>query len=135
MNAVVHRGYEGLRTYRLLSGCSPTTSKFQNPGALYNTLTVENLYAGCQPVRRYQLLTGFMRGYKSAVTGSSFMEARSEGSLNLMRDSSLRLSGRRPELEKIGNVTKLTIDAARCDKDKEVSNQNKELFSMGIGVR
>ena len=76
-----------------------------------------------------------MRGYKSTVTGSSFMEVRSEGSLNLMRDSSLRLSGRRPELEKIGNATKLTIDAARCDKDKEVSNQNKELFSMGIGVR
>ena len=42
------------------------------------------------------------------VTGSSFLEARGEGFLNLVRDS-LRLSGRRPELEQIGAATKLTI--------------------------
>lgn len=51
------------------------------------------------------------------MTSGSFMEARSEGSLNLMRDS-LRLSGRRPKLEQIGNVTKLTINTARCDDKK-----------------
>ena len=91
--------------------------EFRNPGALYNTLTVENLYAGCQPVRRNQLLAGFMRDYKSTVTGGSFMEARGEGFLNLVRDS-LRLSGRRPELEQIGDSTKLTIYAARYAEDE-----------------
>ncbi len=48
--------------------------EFQNPGTLYNTLTIENLYARCQPVRRDQLLTGFMRYYKSLVRGSSFLK-------------------------------------------------------------
>ena len=43
---------------------------------------MENLYAGCQPVRRNQLLAGFMRNYKSTVTGGSFMEARGERFLN-----------------------------------------------------
>ena len=90
----------------------PDRIEFQNPGALYNTLTIENLYAGCQPARRNQFLTGFMRYYESPVTGSSFLEARGEGFLNLVRDS-LRLSGRRPELEQIGEATKLTIYAAQ----------------------
>ena len=88
------------------------TGPFQNPGALYNTLTIENLYAGCQPARRNQFLTGFMRYYESPVTGSSFLEARGEGFLNLVRDSQ-RLSGRRPKLEQIGAATKLTIYAAQ----------------------
>ena len=69
-----------------------------------------------QPVRRNQLLAGFMRDYKSTVTGGSFMEARGEGFLNLVRDS-LRLSGRRPELEQIGDATKLTIYAAQYPED------------------
>ena len=90
----------------------PDRIEFQNPGALYNTLTVENLYAGCQPARRNQFLAGFMRDYKSPLTGSSYMEARGEGSLKLVRDSQ-RLSGRRPQLEQIGDATKLTIYAAK----------------------
>ena len=49
---------------------------------------------------------------RSAVTGGSFMEARGEGFLNLVRDS-VALSGRRPELEQIGDATKLTIHAAK----------------------
>ena len=75
VNAVVHRDYD-IGGSQIIIRLFPDHIEFQNPGALYNTLTVENLYAGCQPVRRYQLLTGFMRGYKSTVTGSSFMEAR-----------------------------------------------------------
>ncbi len=42
-------------------------------------LTEEALYAGCQPVRRNQLLAGFMRDSPSPITGTSFMEARGEG--------------------------------------------------------
>ena len=111
VNAVVHRDYE-VRGSQIIIRLFPDRIEFRNPGALYNTLTVENLYAGCQPVRRNQLLAGFMRDYRSAVTGGSFMEARGEGFLNLVRDS-VALSGRRPELEQIGDATKLTIHAAK----------------------
>ena len=115
MNAVVHRDYE-VRGSQTIIRLFPDRLEFRNPGALYNTLTVENLYAGCQPVRRNQLLAGFMRDYRSAVTGGSFMEARGEGFLNLVRDS-VALSGHRPELEQIGDATKLTIYAAQYPED------------------
>ncbi len=105
VNAVVHRDYE-IAGSQIIIRMFPDRIEFQNPGALYNTLTIENLYAGCQPVRRNQLLAGFMRSY---------MEARGEGFLNLVRDS-LRLSGRRPELEQIGEATRLTIYAARHEE-------------------
>ena len=59
-----------------------------------------------------------MRDYKSTVTGGSFMEARGEGFFHLVRDS-LRLSGRRPELEQIGDATKLTICAAQYEDEGE----------------
>ncbi len=126
MDTVVHQSCEA-RGLQIIVRLSPDCIEFQNPRMLYGMLAAENSCAGCQPVCRYQLLAGFMRDYKSTVTGGSFMEARSEGSLNLMRDS-LRLSGRRPELEQIENAPKFTINAARLDKDKE-------LFLMGICVR
>ena len=111
VNAVVHRDYE-VQGSQIIIRVFPDRIEFQNPGALYNTLTVENLYAGCQPARRNQLLAGFLRGYRSPVTGGAFLEAMGEGFLNLVRDSE-QLSGRRPELEQIGQATKLTIYAAR----------------------
>lgn len=111
VNAVIHRDYE-VAGSQIIIRMFPDRIEFQNPGALYNTLTIENLYAGCQPARRNQFITGFMRYYKSPVTGSTFLEGRGEGFLNLVRDS-LRLSGQRPELEQIGAATKLTIYAAQ----------------------
>ena len=110
VNAIVHRDYEQ-RGSQIIIRLFPDRIEWQNPGALYNTLTVENLYAGCQPARRNQFLAGFMRDYKSPLTGVSYMEARGEGFLKLVRDSE-RLSGRRPRLEQIGDATKLTIYAA-----------------------
>ncbi len=110
VNAIAHRDYE-IRGSQVIVRMFPDRVEFQNPGALHNTLTVENLYAGCQPMRRNQLLAGFLRNYKSPATGSSYMEARGEGFLNLVRASE-RLSGRRPVLEQIGEATKLTIFAA-----------------------
>lgn len=71
----------------------------------------EALYTGCQPIRRNQLLAGFMRDFPSPITGTSFMEARGEGFLNLVRDSEA-LSGKRPKIERIGEAVKLTIYAA-----------------------
>ena len=113
VNAVVHRDYE-VRGSQIIIRLFPDRIEFQNPGALYNTLTVENVYAGCQPARRNQFLAGFLRDYKSPLTETSYMEARGEGFLKLVRASE-RLSGRRPELEQIGEATKLTIFAAQND--------------------
>ena len=110
VNAIIHRDYE-VRGSQIIIRLFPDRIEFQNPGALYNTLTIENLYAGCQPARRNQFLAGFMRDYKSPLTGASYMEARGEGFLKLVRDSE-RVSGRRPLLEQIGDATKLTIYAA-----------------------
>lgn len=110
VNAIAHRDYE-IRGSQVIIRMFPDRIEFQNPGALHNTLTIENLYAGCQPMRRNQLLAGFLRNYKSPVTGSSYMEARGEGFLNLVRASE-RISGRRPDLQQIGEATKLTIFAA-----------------------
>ena len=110
VNAVVHRDYEA-RGSQIIIRLFPERIEFRNPGALYNTLTIENLYAGCQPARRNQFLAGFMRDFKSPLTGASYMEARGEGFLKLVRDSE-RLSGRRPLLEQIGDATRLTIYAA-----------------------
>ena len=113
VNAIVHRDYEQ-RGSQIIIRLFADRIEWQNPGALYNTLTVENLYAGCQPARRNQFLAGFLRDYKSPLTSVSYMEARGEGFLKLVRDSE-RLSGRRPRLEQIGDATKLTIFAAKHD--------------------
>ena len=127
MDTVVHPSCEVRGPQTISWGQTVLLSCNIRARVLYGMLTAENSCAGCQPVCRYQLLAGFMRDYKSTVTGSGFMETRSEGSLNLIRDS-LRLSEWRPELEQIGNAPKLTINAARFDK-------NKELFSMEISTR
>ena len=111
VNAVVHRDYE-IRGSQVIISMFPDRIEFRNPGSLYNQLTPEMLYAGCQPVRRNQILAGFLRHYVSPVTGGAYMEAIGEGFLNLVRASE-RLSGRRPLLEGIGGGTRLTIYAAR----------------------
>jgi predicted HTH transcriptional regulator len=111
VNAVVHRDYE-LAGSQTLVRLFPDRIEIQNPGNLHNTLTEENLYAGCQPIRRNQLLAGFLRDYTSPLTGTSFMEARGEGFLNLVRASE-RLSGRKPLLQRIGNGVRLTVFAAQ----------------------
>ncbi|MCF8039643.1 MAG: putative DNA binding domain-containing protein [Desulfohalobiaceae bacterium] len=110
VNAVVHREYE-LTGSQIIIRIFQDRIEFQNPGGLHNTLTAEALYTGCQPVRRNQLLSGFMRDFPSPITGTSFMEARGEGFLNLVRDSEA-LSGRRPKIEQIGQGVKLTVYAA-----------------------
>ncbi|HIJ57298.1 MAG TPA: hypothetical protein HPQ03_14420 [Deltaproteobacteria bacterium] len=109
VNAVVHRDYE-LTGSQIIIRIFPDRIEIQNPGGLHNTLTEEALYSGCQPVRRNQQLAGFMRDFPSPITGMSFMEARGEGFLNLVRDS-LALSGKRPEIKRIGQAVKLTIYA------------------------
>ena len=115
VNAVVHRDY-AVQDSPIIIRLFPDRIEFQNPGALHYTLTVENLYTGCHPVRRNELLAGFLHAYKSPVTGGSFLQAMGDGFLNLARDSQ-HLSGRRPELTQIGQATKLTIYAATYDAE------------------
>ena len=114
VNAVVHRDYE-VRGSQVIIDMFPDRIVLRNPGSLYNHLTPKMLYAGCQPVRRNQILAGFLRHYVSPATGGAYMEAVGEGFLNLVR-SSERLSGRRPLLEEIGGGTRLTIYAARKER-------------------
>lgn len=115
VNAVVHRDYE-ISGSQIIIRIFPDRIEIQNPGGLHNTLTEEALYTGCQPVRRNQHIAGFMRDFPSPITGTSFMEARGEGFLNLVRDS-LALSKKRPEIKRIGKAVKLTIFAGTPDQD------------------
>jgi predicted HTH transcriptional regulator len=110
VNALVHRDYE-LEGSQVRVFLFPDRIEVWNPGGLHNTLTEENLYRGCQPIRRNQLLAGFMRDYVSPVTGRSYMESRGEGFLTLVRESE-KLSGRRPELQVQGQAVRLIIFSA-----------------------
>ena len=79
-NVVAHRCHKGpvLPDHPNVPGYR-NASRPRTQGPLYNTLTAKNLYAGYQPGRRPQLLTGFVRYYEVTVTGSSFMEAWATG--------------------------------------------------------
>lgn len=110
VNALVHRDYE-LEGSQVRVFLFPDRVEIWNPGGLHNTLTEEDLYRGCQPIRRNQLLAGFMRDYISPLTGRSYMESRGEGFLTIVRESE-RVSGRRPDLQVQGQAVRLTIYSA-----------------------
>lgn len=109
VNALIHRDYE-LDGAQVILSLFPNRLEIRNPGALHNTLTPENLFAGCQPIRRNQLLVGFMRDFPSPATQRSYVEGRGEGFLTLVRESE-RVSGRRPELYVDGQSVRLVIHA------------------------
>ncbi len=109
VNALAHRDYQILGSQVIVT-VFPSRIEVRNPGGLHNTLTPENLYAGCQPIRRNQLLAGFLRSYRSPITGRAYMEQRGEGFLTLVRES-IKMSGQRPELKTIGQALQLTIYA------------------------
>ena len=113
INALAHRDYE-IAGAQVIVTLFPDRLEIRNPGGLHNSLTEENLYAGCQPVRRNQILAGFLRDYESPATGRRYMETRGEGFLTLV-NRSIALSGRRPELVNMGGAVKLTLFAAGPD--------------------
>jgi ATP-dependent DNA helicase RecG len=115
VNAIVHRDYE-ITGSQIIIRIFADRIEIQNPGGLHNTLTEEAMYAGCQPIRRNQILAGFMRDFPSPITGTSFMEARGEGFLNLVRDSET-LSGKMPKIMRIGDAVRLTIYSALIDNE------------------
>ena len=79
VNSVVHRDYGLPSQVRVF--VFDDRIEISNPGKLHNTLTPEDLFAGCQPVRRNQMLAGFLRDYTSPFTERAYMEARGEGFL------------------------------------------------------
>jgi len=107
VNALVHRDYtiSGSQARVFLF---PNRIEISSPGRLPNTLTPADLFAGCQPIRRNQMLAGFLRDYTSPITGRSYMEARGEGFLAMVRECQ-RIAGRPPALDVIGDSVKLTI--------------------------
>jgi predicted HTH transcriptional regulator len=110
VNALVHRDYSisGSQVRVMLF---PSRIEVSNPGRLANTLVPEDLFAGCQPVRRNQMLAGFLRDYVSPLTMRAYMEARGEGFLTLVRECE-KLGARRPELKQIGDSLRLTFFSA-----------------------
>jgi len=112
VNALVHRDYS-------VTGAQVRVWLFEdrieiaNPGGLHNTLTVEALFDGCQPVRRNQMLVGFLREYESPLTGRSYMEGRGEGFLAMVRECQ-RVTGRKPEVAVVADSVRVTM-RARAD--------------------
>lgn len=109
VNALAHRDHQ-LVGSQVIVTIFPDRLEIRNPGGLHNTLQPENLFAGCQPFRRNQMLCGFLRSYQSPVTGRAYMEQRGEGFLTMIRESQ-KLSGRRPDLEVTPQAVRLTIYA------------------------
>lgn len=109
-NAVVHRDYS-IQGAQIRVFIFPDRIEISNPGRLHNTLTPPDLFAGCQPVRRNQMLAGFLRDYISPITQRSYMEGRGEGFLTMVRECK-KISNRLPKLEIIGDSVKLTIWSA-----------------------
>ncbi len=107
VNALVHRDY-GIAGAQVRVFLFPDRIEVCNPGRLHNTLLPEHLFAGCQPVRRNQMLAGFLREYTSPITNRAYMEGRGEGFLAMVRECE-RTSGRRPALDVIGDSVKVTI--------------------------
>lgn len=109
VNALVHRDYQ-LTGSQVRIFLFPDRVEISSPGRLHNTITEDDLYAGCHPYRRNQLLAGFLGVYESPVTGRVYMEGRGEGFLMLVQES-MEVSGRRPDFRQIGDSVKLTIYA------------------------
>lgn len=107
VNALVHRDY-AIAGSQVRVFVFPERIEISSPGRLPNTLTPADLFAGCQPVRRNQMLAGFLRDYVSPITRRSYMEARGEGFLAMVRECS-KVAGRPPDLAVIGDSVRLTI--------------------------
>jgi predicted HTH transcriptional regulator len=107
VNAIVHRDYS-IHGAQIRIFIFADRIEISNPGRLHNTLSPDDLFAGCQPVRRNQMLAGFLRDYTSPLTQRSYMEGRGEGFLAMVREC-IKISGREPDLEIIGDSVKLTV--------------------------
>jgi len=88
-----------------------------SPGRLPNSLSPEDLFAGAQPIRRNQVLVGFL--VEAATTGRdrALMDSQGEGFLTMVRETE-RVSGRPPALRMQTEAVTVTIPAALADSVK-----------------
>jgi predicted HTH transcriptional regulator len=86
VNAIVHRDYQ-LHGSNVRVFLFANRLEVSNPGGLHNTIRPENLFAGCQPYRRNQMLCGFLRDMESPITKRALMEARGEGFRMMVRET------------------------------------------------
>jgi len=112
VNALVHRDYS-IAGSQVRVFLFPDRIEIASPGRLPNTLTPEDLFAGCQPVRRNQMLAGFLRDYTSPLTQRAYMEARGEGFLKLVRECR-EVGAPEPKLEVVGDGLRLMIYSAQA---------------------
>ena len=108
VNALVHRDYTIPGQVRVF--LFEDRIEVSNPGRLHNTLSVEDLFAGCQPLRRNQMLAGFLTEYISSVTNRAYMEGHGVGFLTMVRECE-KVSGIKPKLEIVGDSVRVTIFA------------------------
>jgi len=82
-----------------------------SPGRLPNSLSPEDLFAGAQPIRRNQVLVGFL--VESATSGQerALMDSQGEGFLTMVRETE-RVAGRPPEVRPQTEAVTVTIPAA-----------------------
>ena len=120
VNAVVHRDYSIYGSKIRLFMYSDRI-EIISPGALANTLTVENLMEN--QVTRNEMLARLLSelsvegGMSKTVDRSYFLERRGEG-VRIIYDESERLSGQKPVYQMIGEELKLTIFAAPSLQDE-----------------
>jgi len=107
VNAVIHRDYT-IQGSQIRIFLFSDRIEISNPGGLHNSLTPEALFYGCQPVRRNQMLAGFLREYRSSLTNRSYMEGKGTGFLTIIREC-IRISGKKPDIAVIGDSVKVTI--------------------------
>jgi predicted HTH transcriptional regulator len=110
VNAVAHRDY-ALVGAQVRVQIFPDRIEVTSPGRLPNSLVPDDLYAGAQPLRRNQLLVGFLTHMPGPWSGRVFMESMGEGFLTMVRESE-DLSGRRPELRLQTEAVTVIIFAA-----------------------
>ena len=115
VNAVVHRDYSKHGSKIRLFMFSDRLEIY-SPGALANTLTVENMIDN--QFTRNELLSRLLSelkidtGMNDSVNRKYFLERRGEG-VGIIFNDSEQLSGKRPVYELIGEELKLTIYAAK----------------------
>lgn len=107
VNALVHRDYS-IRGSQVRIMLFTDRIEIWNPGRLFNSLTPDDLFNGCQPVRRNQLVAGCLRHYASPQTGRAYMSGQGDGFLTLVRECE-QVSGRAPDMDLVGDAVKVTL--------------------------
>lgn len=95
VNAVAHRDYAIAGQIRLQ--VFDDRIEVTSPGRLPNSLSPDDLYAGASPIRRNQVLVGFLVQPAISGTDRAIMDATAEGFLTMVRET-IAVSGRPPEL-------------------------------------